>query len=143
MIRVDGRFRAVLTGRKENFGHIGPGTATVGRSRPQGRSGAETIQGLVFSQWIHFYGFVFGAHFLGDLFTDSSLLPICSLLFVFYLYGVPECSKNPGGECTRMLEESRGRVYPNARGKLPWITGICGKNRHRKPQEQFLAARKP
>ena len=47
------------------------------------------------------------------------------------------------GECTRMLEESRGRVYPNARGKLPWITGICGKNRHRKPQEQFLAARRP
>ena len=38
-----------------------------------------------------------------------------------------------------MLEESLGRVYPNARGKLPWITGICGKNRHRKPQERFLA----
>ena len=30
------------------------------------------------------------------------------------------------GESTRMLEEIERGVYPNARGKLPRITGTCG-----------------
>ena len=47
-------------------------------------------------------------------------------LFFNYLYRSTRMLEESSGESTRMLEEIERGVYPNARGKLPRITGTCG-----------------
>ena len=86
--------------------------------RGKGGNGPRCGGGAAFDPGFGFFNFVS---------TGLAAPTTCSLLFVFYLYGVPECSKNRGASVPECSKNRGAGVYPNARGKLPWITGICGK----------------